>query len=111
MPWFSFDISALCVAEAVALVTAWGLFIGMEGVPEHFATFVPKTPGSEFLSGMLQGCSGGPPGTRNSCFAFSRRLASSGLGIVGPGSFCFLRSQAQAGEPAAGRRSSHSLGG
>lgn len=65
MPWFSFDISALCVAEAVALVTAWGLFIGMEGVLEHFATFVPKTPGAEFLSGMLQGCSGDPqePGT------------------------------------------------
>lgn len=38
MPWFSFDISALRVAEAVAWVTAWGLFIGMEGIPEHFAT-------------------------------------------------------------------------
>lgn len=26
-----FDISALCVAEAVAQVTAWGLFLGKEG--------------------------------------------------------------------------------
>ena len=71
MPWFSFDISALCVAEAGALVTAWGLFIGVEGVPEHFVTSVPKTPGAEFLSGVLQGCSGDTPGTRTSCFAFS----------------------------------------
>ena len=23
-PWFSCDVSALCVAESVALVTAWG---------------------------------------------------------------------------------------
>lgn len=31
---FSFDISALCMAEVVAWVTAWGLFIGIEGTPD-----------------------------------------------------------------------------
>lgn len=53
VPWFSCDISALCVAEAVAPVTAWGLFIGVEGVPEHFATSVPKTLGAKCPSKLL----------------------------------------------------------
>lgn len=58
------DVSALCAAE-VALVTAWGLFIGVEGVPERFATSVSETSGAEFPLGVLQGCSGDPrkPGT------------------------------------------------
>ena len=71
VPWFSCDISALFVAEAVALVTVWGLFIGVEGVLEHFVTSVPKTPGAECPSKMLQGCPGNPPGVQEPCFAFS----------------------------------------
>lgn len=33
VPGLSFDISALCMAEAVAWVAAWRLFIGCEGNP------------------------------------------------------------------------------
>ena len=70
-PWFSCDVSALCVAEPVALVTAWGLFIDVEGAPEHVATSVPEIPGAECPSKMLQGCPGDPAKVQESCFAFS----------------------------------------
>lgn len=60
MPWFPCDISALCVAEA-ALVTAWKLFIDVEGTPDHFATSVSEIPGTGVPLGMLHRCFVRPP--------------------------------------------------
>lgn len=52
-----------CVAEA-ALVTTWGLFIGVEGIPEHFATslfprFLGRVPLGDALMGGALGTSAG----------------------------------------------------
>jgi hypothetical protein len=55
-PWLSFGISTFCVAEVVAWVAAWGLFIVCGGDTDHFATsLVLKTPKTGFPLGILRG--------------------------------------------------------
>lgn len=58
-----------CEAEA-ALVTARGLFIGVEGIPEHFATSLfPRFLGLG-SPGDASGCSGDPLRNPGLCFVF-----------------------------------------
>lgn len=68
MPWFSFDISVLCGRRV--LVTAWGLFIGVEGIPEHLPPLCSQDSWGWVPLGDALGCSGDPPGIRDSALSF-----------------------------------------
>lgn len=69
--WFSFDISALCVAEVVAQVTAWRLFLGIEGTPEHLSPLSSQDFWGQVPLGDASGVVWGPPSIWVSCFVFS----------------------------------------
>lgn len=122
MPWFSFDVSALCVEEA-ALVTAGRLFIGVEAIPEPFCHLsVPEIPGVRFPLGMLQGCSVDPsPQESGTLFCLFMTLqpssalwsigfCSSALGSIGILEVLFLEVPALARRAGVGGSRSHYLG-